>query len=73
MSLEYRYYTSSKELSAEQALNATLEHWGIESMYWVLDVSMNEDACLIYKNNGAAKEQTKLSIVDKTKALFDES
>jgi predicted transposase YbfD/YdcC len=52
-SLEYRYYISSKVLSAEQALSATREHWGIESMHWVLDVSMNEDACQIYKHNGA--------------------
>jgi predicted transposase YbfD/YdcC len=80
-SLEYRYYISSKVLSAEQALSATREHWGIESMHWVLDVSMNEDACQIYKNNGAEnlaylrhmslnmlqKEPTKLSIVGKRK------
>lgn len=81
ISLEYRYYISSKELSAEQALSATREHWGIESMHWVLDVSMNEDTCQIYKNNGAEnlaylrhmalnmlrKEPTKLSIVGKQK------
>ena len=35
--LEYRYYISSKQLSAEQAANAVREHWGIESMHWVLD------------------------------------
>ncbi|ABV37600.1 putative transposase [Shewanella sediminis HAW-EB3] len=40
--LEYRYYISSKELTAEQAANTVSEHWGIESMHWVLDVSMNE-------------------------------
>ena len=42
--LEYRCYISSKELSAEQAAMAVREHWGIESMHWVLDVTMNEDA-----------------------------
>lgn len=42
--LEYRYYISSKELDAEQAAMAVREHWGIELMHWVLDVSMNEDA-----------------------------
>ncbi|ABE54415.1 putative transposase [Shewanella denitrificans OS217] len=50
-------------------------------MHWVLDVSMNEDECQIYKNNGAEnlaylrhmslnmlqKEPTKLSIVGKRK------
>jgi predicted transposase YbfD/YdcC len=79
--LEYRYYISSKVLTAEQALSATREHWVIESMHWVFDVSMNEDACQIYKNNGAEnlaylrhmslnmlqKEPTKLSIVGKLK------
>ncbi|MUL05569.1 hypothetical protein GNP64_06000, partial [Aliivibrio fischeri] len=40
------YYISSKVLSAEQAANAVREHW-------VLDVSMNEDACQIYKDYGA--------------------
>lgn len=53
LDLEYRYYISSKELTAEQAANAVREHWGIESMHWVLDVSMNEDACQIYKAHGA--------------------
>jgi predicted transposase YbfD/YdcC len=52
-SLEYRYYISSKALTAKQAASAVREHWGIESMRWVLDVSMSEDACQIYKDNGA--------------------
>lgn len=79
--LEYRYYISSKILSAEQAATAVRDHWGIESMHWVLDVSMNEDACQIYKDHGAENlsclrhmslnmlraEPTKLSIVGKQK------
>ena len=79
--LEYRYYISSKKLSAEQAAKAVREHWGIESMHWVLDVTMNEDACQIYKAHGAEnlsclrhmslnmlrEEPTKLSIVGKQK------
>ncbi|AZL84935.1 ISAs1-like element ISVsa13 family transposase [Aliivibrio salmonicida] len=79
--LEYRYYISSKTLTAEQAANAVREHWGIESMHWILDVSMNEDACQIYKDNGAENlsclrhmalnmlrvEPTKVSIVGKQK------
>lgn len=81
LTLEYRYYISSKALSVEQAASAVREHWGIESMHWVLDVSMNEDACQIYKNNGAEnlsclrhiglnmlrQEPTKLSIIGKQK------
>lgn len=68
-------------LSAEQAAMAVREHWDIESMHWVLDVSMNEDACQIYKDHGAEnlsclrhmslnmlrEEPTKLSIVGKQK------
>ncbi|EJB5284574.1 ISAs1 family transposase [Vibrio vulnificus] len=79
--LEYRYYISSKGLSAEQAALAVRDHWGIESMHWVLDVTMNEDACQIYKGHGAENlsclrhmslnmlraEPTKLSIVGKQK------
>ena len=79
--LEYHYYISSKELTAEQAASAVREHWGIESMHWVLDVSMNEDACQIYKGFGAENlsclrhmalnmlrsEPTKVSIVGKRK------
>lgn len=79
--LEYRYYISSKELSAEQAAMAVREHWGIESMHWVLDATMNEDACQIYKDHGAEnlsclrhmslnmlrEEPTKPSIIGKQK------
>lgn len=62
ISLEYRYYISSKTLTAEQAASAIREHWGIESMHWVLDVSMSEDACQIYKGEHRRK----------TKALLNE-
>ena len=79
--LTYNYYISSKELNPEQAVSAVREHWGIESMHWVLDVSMSEDACQIYQANGAENlaclrhmslnmlqaEKTKLSIVGKQK------
>jgi predicted transposase YbfD/YdcC len=51
--LEYRYYISSKEMTAEQVSVAVRAHWGIESMHWILDVSMQEDACQIYKENAA--------------------
>jgi hypothetical protein len=33
--LEYRYYISSKELTAEQANLAIRAHWSIESMHWI--------------------------------------
>ncbi|NUY57740.1 ISAs1 family transposase [Salinivibrio sp. EAGSL] len=81
MSLEYRYYISSKSLTADKASRAIRSHWGIEAMHWVLDVNMGEDACQIYKDNGAANfaclrhmasnmvraEPTKISLVAKQK------
>lgn len=40
-----RYYISSlKSGSAEEALNATRQHWGIEnSIHWTLDIAFRED------------------------------
>lgn len=81
LELEYRYYISSKLLSAEEVTSAVREHWGIESMHWILDVTMAEDACQIYKDHGAENlsclrhiglnmlrsEPTKLSIAGKQK------
>lgn len=51
--LEYRYYISSQALTAEKAGQAIRAHWGIESMHWILDVSLQEDACQIYRENAA--------------------
>ncbi|CAM4384349.1 hypothetical protein VIAG107301_14150 [Vibrio agarivorans] len=79
--LEYRYYISSKELSAEQAAMAVREHWGIESMHWVLDVTMNEDACQIYKEpimptsyefKHAPRRANQTKHSRETKAMYDE-
>lgn len=83
-SLEYRYYISSKKMSAEQVSDAVREHWAIESMHWVLDVSMQEDKCQIYKGHAAENlaclrhtalnmlrvEPTKLSIVGKQRRCW---
>lgn len=53
-SLDYRYYISSAELVQERFANAVRGHWGIEnSLHWVLDASMNEDACQIFRDNAA--------------------
>ena len=53
-SLEHRYYISSAELNKEQFADAVRGHWGIEnSLHWVLDASMNEDECQIYRGDAA--------------------
>lgn len=53
-SLEYRYYISSGALTEEQFANAVRSHWGIENqLHWVLDVTMKEDACPIYRGDAA--------------------
>lgn len=53
-SLEYRYYISSAVLTEEQFAKAVRGHWGIENqLHWVLDVTMKEDACPIYRGDAA--------------------
>ena len=53
-SLEYRYYISSADLDTSRFAAAVRGHWGIEnSLHWVLDVSMKEDACPIYREDAA--------------------
>ena len=52
--LEYRYFISSAELTAVRLASAVREHWGIENqLHWVLDVSMDEDNCQIYRGHAA--------------------
>lgn len=41
-----RYYGSSRKGSANEFMNWIRNHWGIESMYYVMDVVFEEDACL---------------------------
>lgn len=53
-SLEFRYYISSAELDEKRFAEAVRGHWGIEnSLHWVLDVSMGEDDCPIYRGDAA--------------------
>ncbi|RVU31975.1 ISAs1 family transposase [Rheinheimera riviphila] len=54
-SYERRYFISSAELDVDQFANACRSHWLIENqLHWVLDVSMNEDNCQIYRANAPA-------------------
>lgn len=50
---ETRWYISSLEPDAEQALQVTRSHWQVESMHWVLDMTFREDESRIRKENGA--------------------
>jgi predicted transposase YbfD/YdcC len=51
---EVRYFISSAVGSASRMLHVVRQHWGIENqLHYVLDVSLDEDACRIRKDNGA--------------------
>lgn len=48
---ETSYYISSLDVSAKQLLFLSREHWKIESMHWMIDVVLSEDACSFYNEN----------------------
>lgn len=50
---ETRWYISSLNLDAKQALQTVRNHWQVESMHWMLDMTFREDECRIRKGNGA--------------------
>lgn len=53
--LERRYFISSAQLDTDRFAAACRHHWHIENqLHWVLDVSLNEDNCMIYRENAAA-------------------
>ncbi|WP_411741632.1 ISAs1 family transposase [Shewanella baltica] len=67
-------------LSAEELADAARGHWAVENQFhWVLDVTMNEDACQISRGDGVEnlarmrqatvnilkKEPSKLSLLRK--------
>lgn len=52
--LDYRYYISSAVLTKERFSKAVRAHWQIENgLHCGFDATMNEDACQIYRDNGA--------------------
>jgi predicted transposase YbfD/YdcC len=54
ITLEQHYYISSKALMRDEFARAMRRHWAIEnSQHWVLDVTMGEDDCPIYRGDAA--------------------
>lgn len=56
VSLERRYYVSSRPADAKRINEAVRAHWAIEnSMHGVLDVAFGEDQCRARVHNAAKK------------------
>ncbi len=49
---ETRWYISSLNINAEQSLHAVRNHWQVESMHWMLDMTFREDESRIRKGRG---------------------
>ena len=48
---EWRYYISSRELSAGELLRRARLEWSVEAMHWLLDVHFGEDFCRVEDKN----------------------
>jgi predicted transposase YbfD/YdcC len=52
-SFDTRYYISSASLDIERIARGTRSHWGVESMYWLLDVEFKDDLSRYRTGHGA--------------------
>lgn len=50
-SRESSFYISSLDSSPERLMSLAREHWKIESMHWLLDVTFSEDDCRFLSEN----------------------
>lgn len=48
---ETSYYISSQDNTPSKLMNLAREHWKIESMHWMLDVTFSEDSCRLLSEN----------------------
>lgn len=48
---EMSYYISSRDAPPRQLMELAREHWKIESMHWMLDVTFSEDSCRFLNEN----------------------
>lgn len=77
-STEIQYYISTLPINVERFAHAVRAHWGIEnSLHWVLDVTMGEDACRVRKDlsveNLAVLRRTALNLFRTEETLPDKS
>jgi predicted transposase YbfD/YdcC len=76
VSCERRYFIAShRKLDPERAGAYVRGHWGIENrVHWVLDVTFNEDASRIRKDDGAENfSRLRRAVLNKLRAFQDPS
>jgi predicted transposase YbfD/YdcC len=68
-SVEARYYITSLDGTAEEFGRSVRNHWGVESMHWILDVVFKEDKNVVRKDfapqNLAVLRRIALNIIKK--------
>jgi predicted transposase YbfD/YdcC len=71
--VETRYFITSLTGTAEEFGNAVRNHWGVESMHWILDVVFKEDKNTVRKDfapqNLAVLHRIALNILKKDSSI----